>query len=263
MSKFQFDKFDLTGKVAVCAGGSSGIGLQFAKGLASAGADVVLVARRVEKMEKEAAAIAEQYGVKAGYHFLDMTKPETITKAVEDIVAEYGRIDILSNSSGIPCRNVAEECTYEEWMLVLDNDLNGPFWLAHECVRLAMKPQMYGKIINIASIHGLVGRLGYNTNAYCASKGGIAMLSKSLACEWAKYNITVNCICPGYFPSELTQAYCDPVTPEFKKVCETYSPMGRPGITGEMDGLMIYLASDASSFTTGQVIACDGGWTAL
>ena len=260
---FQFDKFDLTGKVAVCAGGSSGLGLQFAKALASAGADVILVARREEKMAKEAAEIAEKYGVKATYHFLDMTKPETITKAVEDIVAEFGRIDILSNSSGVPCRNVAEECTYDEWMFVLNNDLNGPFWLAHECVRLAMKKQMYGKIINIGSIHSLVGRQGYNTNAYCASKGGILMLTKSLGCEWAKYNITVNAILPGYFPSELTQAYCDPVTPEFMEVCKTYSPFGRPGITGEMDGAMIYLASDASSFTTGQYIAVDGGWTAL
>ena len=259
----QYDKFDLTGKVAVCAGGSSGLGLQFAKALASAGADVVLVARREEKMAKEAAAIAEKYGVKATYHFLDMTKPETITKAVEDIVAEFGRIDILSNSSGVPCRNVAEECTYEEWMFVLNNDLNGPFWLAHECVRLAMKKQMYGKIINIGSIHSLVGRQGYNTNAYCASKGGILMLTKSLACEWAKYNITVNAILPGYFPSELTAAYCDPVTPEFMEVCKTYSPFGRPGITGEMDGIMIYFASDASTFTTGQFVAVDGGWTCL
>ncbi len=129
----------------------------------------------------------------------------------------YGKIDILVNSAGIPCRNVAETQSYEDWMLVMDSDLNGPFWLMHECVRLSMKERRYGKIINVASIHAFVSRLGYNTNAYCAAKGGLLMLTKSLAQEWAKYNITVNGIAPGYFPSELTGAYID--TPAFKKKC--------------------------------------------
>lgn len=254
----KFDRFDLTGKVALCAGGSSGLGLQFARAMAYAGADVVIVARRVNRLEENAKAIEAEYGVKCYPHYLDLTKPETITKCVEDVVELFGKIDILVNSAGVPCRNVAETCTYEEWMLVMDSDLNGPFWLAHECVRLSMKERMYGKIINISSIHAFVSRLGYNTNAYCAAKGGLLMLTKSLAQEWAKYNITVNGIAPGYFPSELTSAYID--TPAFKKVCEAYSPMGRPGITGEMDDLCIYLASDASTFTTGQMIAVDGGW---
>ena len=255
---FKYDKFDLTGKVAICAGGSSGLGYQFARALASAGADVALVARRVDRLEGNAAAISKDYGVKAYAHYMDLTKPETITTAVEDVLKEFGHIDILCNSAGVPCRNVAEECSYEDWMLVLDSDLNGPFWLMHEVVRLAMKPQMYGKIINIASIHAYVSRIGYNTNAYCAAKGGLLNLTRSLGNEWAKYNITVNGIAPGYFPSELTAKYID--TPEFKQTCEVYSSFGRPGITGEMDGLCIYLASDASSFTTGQTIAVDGGW---
>ena len=141
---FKYDKFDLTGKVAICAGGSSGLGYQFARALASAGADVALVARRVDRLEENAAAISKDYGVKAYAHYMDLTKPETITTAVEDVLKEFGRIDILCNSAGVPCRNVAEECSYEDWMLVLDSDLNGPFWLMHEVVRLAMKPQMYG-----------------------------------------------------------------------------------------------------------------------
>ena len=252
----RFDKFDLTGRVALCAGGSSGLGLQFAKAMASAGADVAIVARRTDRLEENAREIEAEYP-----HDLDLTKPDTITKGVEDIVEHYGKIDILVNSAGIPCRNVAETQSYEDWMLVMDSDLNGPFWLMHECVRLSMKERQYGKIINVASIHAFVSRLGYNTNAYCAAKGGLLMLTKSLAQEWAKYNITVNGIAPGYFPSELTGAYID--TPAFKKVCEDYSPMGRPGITGEMDGLCIYLASDASSFTTGQMIAVDGGWLTI
>jgi gluconate 5-dehydrogenase len=254
----KFDKFDLTGKVALCAGGSSGLGLQFAKAMASAGADVAIVARRVDRLEENKKVIEEEYGVKCYTHYMDLCKPETITACVEDVLAHFGKIDILVNSAGVPCRNVAETQSYEDWMLVMNSDLNGPFWLMHECVRLAMKPQMYGKIVNIASIHAFVSRIGYNTNAYCAAKGGLLMLTKSLANEWAKYNITVNGIAPGYFPSELTQRYVD--SPEFKQTCEVYSPFGRPGITGEMDGLCIYLASDASSFTTGQTVAVDGGW---
>ncbi len=257
----KYDKFDLTGKVALCAGGSSGLGYQFARAMASAGADVAIVARREDRLQENAKAIEAEYGVRCYPHYMDLTKPETITKCVEDVVAHYGRIDVLVNSAGIPCRNVAETQSYEDWMLVMDSDLNGPFWLMHECVRLSMKERQYGKIINIASIHAFVSRLGYNTNAYCAAKGGLLMLTKSLAQEWAKYNITVNGIAPGYFPSELTGAYID--APAFKKVCEDYSPMGRPGITGEMDGLCIYLASDASSFTTGQMIAVDGGWLTI
>ena len=161
----RFDKFDLTGRVALCAGGSSGLGLQFAKAMASAGADVAIVARRTDRLEENAREIEAEYGVHCYPHDLDLTKPDTITKGVEDIVEHYGKIDILVNSAGIPCRNVAETQSYEDWMLVMDSDLNGPFWLMHECVRLSMKERQYGKIINVASIHAFVSRLGYNTNA--------------------------------------------------------------------------------------------------
>lgn len=258
---FNYKDFDLTDKVAVVAGGSSGLGYQFARALASAGANIALVARRISRLEENAETIRNDFGTECTYAALDLTKPDTITKAVSKILEHYGHIDILVNSAGIPCRNVAETQTYEQWMEVMDTNLNGPFWLMHEVVRMAMKPQNYGKIINVASIHAYVSRIGYNTNAYCASKGGLLNLTRSLANEWAQYNITVNGIAPGYFPSELTQAYVD--SPEFKKVCETYSPFGRPGKTGEMDGICIYLASDASSFTTGQTIAVDGGWLTI
>lgn len=254
----QFNLFDLTGKVALVAGGSSGLGLQFAKALASAGADVAIIARREDRLAANARDIEETYGVRCYPHYMDLLKPETVTTCVEDVLSHYGHIDILVNSAGIPCRNVAETQSYADWMLVMNSDLNGPFWLMHECVRLAMKPQNYGKIINVASIHAFVSRIGFNTNAYCAAKGGLLMLTKSLANEWAKYNITVNGIAPGYFPSELTQAYIN--APEFIKTCEVYSSFGRPGRTGEMDGICIYFASDASSFTTGQMVAVDGGW---
>lgn len=254
---FKFDKFDLTGKVALVLGGSSGLGVQFAKALAVAGADIALAARRMERMQANKKDI-EEIGVRCSAHTVDLTDHPTITTCVEGILKEYGRIDILLNSAGVKGTGVGAEQSYEDWMRVLDSNLNGPYFMMHEVARLAMIPQNYGKIINVASIHAFVSRIGIPTASYCASKGGMAMLTKSLASEWAKYNITVNAIAPGYFPSEITQSYVE--SEEFKKTCETYSPFGRPGITGEMDGLCIYFASDASSFTTGQVVAVDGGW---
>lgn len=254
---FQYTKFDLTGKVALVLGGSSGLGVQFAKALAMAGADIAIAARRTDRLEENKKEI-ETIGVRCYTHFLDLTDHTTITPCVEDVLKEYGRIDILVNSAGVKGTGVGAEQSYEDWMRVQDSNLNGPYFMMHEVARLAMIPQNYGKIVNVASIHAFVARIGIPTASYCASKGGMAMLTKSLANEWAKYNITVNCICPGYFPSEITQGYI--ATDAFKQTCETYSSFGRPGITGEMDGLCIYLASDASSFTTGQVIAVDGGW---
>jgi len=254
---FQYNKFDLTGKVALVLGGSSGLGKQFAKAVAMAGADVAVVARRMDRLEETKKEV-EAIGVRCYTHFLDLRDHTTITTCVEDVLKEFGHIDILVNSAGVKGTGVGAEQSYEDWMLVQDSNLNGPYFVMHEVARLAMIPQNYGKIVNIASIHAFVARIGMSTASYCASKGGMAMLTKSLANEWAKYNITVNCICPGYFPSEITQRYID--TPAFKETCEVYSSFGRPGITGEMDGLCIYFASDASSFTTGQVVAVDGGW---
>lgn len=249
--------FDLTGKVALVAGGSSGLGFQFAKALAEQGAKIAIVARRMDRLEENKKVI-EGLGAECITHFVDLRDSATISKCVEDVLAHYGRIDILVNSAGVKGVGVGAEQSDEDWMKVLDSNLNGPYFMTREVVKRAMIPQNYGKIINICSIHSFVARIGIPTGSYCASKGGMLMLTKSLATEWAKYNITVNGIAPGYFPSEITQAYID--TDAFKKTCETYCAFGRPGITGEMDGIAIYFASDASSYTTGQIVAVDGGW---
>ena len=253
-----FEKFSLEGKVAVVTGATRGIGQAIAEGLASAGADIVGVGRSShEETERKVTALGRRYHAIA----VGVEAPDAPEKIIREAVETFGKVDILVNAAGTTHREMALDVKREDWQRVLDINLTAAFFLCQQAARQFIAQGGGGKIINIASIHAFVSRLGYNTNAYCAAKGGLLMLTKSLAQEWAKYNITVNAIGPGYFPSELTGAYID--TPEFKKVCETYSPMGRPGITGEMDGLCIYLASDASSFTTGQMIAMDGGWLTI
>jgi NAD(P)-dependent dehydrogenase (short-subunit alcohol dehydrogenase family) len=249
--------FDLTGKVALVSGGSSGLGFQFAKVLAGQGADIALVARRADRLEENKKTI-EAMGVKCYTHFIDFLDYPSIAKCVENVVAHYGRIDILMNAAGVRGVGSGAEQSNEEWLGVIDADLNGQYFLTRDVARLAMIPRKYGKVINILSIHAFVGRIGIATGSYCAAKGGMLTLTKALGNEWAKHNITVNAIAPGYFPTEITAAYID--TEAFKKTCETYCPFGRPGRTGEMDGIAIYFASDASSYTTGQVVSVDGGW---
>jgi len=249
--------FDLTGKVALVSGGSSGLGFQFAKALAAQGADIALVARRADRLE-ENKKIIETMGVKCFTHFVDFLDYPSITKCVENVVAHYGKIDILVNSAGVKGVGNGAEQSNEEWLRVIDADLNGQYFMTRDVARLAMIPRKYGKVINILSIHAFVVRIGLATGSYCAAKGGMLTLTKALGNEWAKQNITVNAIAPGYFPSEITATYID--TDAFKQTFETYCPFGRPGRTGEMDGIAVYFASDASSYTTGQIVSVDGGW---
>lgn len=255
----KYNIFDLTGQVALCCGGSSGLGLQFAKAMANAGADVALVARRVHKLEENAKQIAEEFGVKAYPHFLDLTDSESITKCVENVIAEFGKIDILINSGGMGGSGDSSSQPDEEWNLVIDTNLTGLFRVCREVTRLSMIPNNYGRIVNVSSIHGFVSRKNVWTSAYCASKGGVHMMTKALANDWGKYDITVNCIAPGYFPSELTQSYID--SDRFVVMHKERCPKERRGNTGELDGLCVYLASPCCTYTTGQCIAVDGGWT--
>ena len=249
--------FDLTGKVALVSGGSSGLGFQFAKALAAQGADIALVARRTDRLEENRKVI-ETMGVRCYAHFVDFLDYPSITTCVEDVVAHYGKIDVLMNAAGVRGVGSGAEQSNEEWLGVIDADLTGQYFMTRDVARLAMIPRSYGKVINILSIHAYVGRIGFATGSYCAAKGGMLTLTKALGNEWAKHNITVNAVAPGYFPSELTAAYID--SEAFRRTCETYCPFGRPGRTGEMDGIAVYFASDASSYTTGQTVAVDGGW---
>ena len=253
--------FDLTGQVAFVVGASSGLGAQFARALANAGADLVLVARRVERLEAKAKELEEEFGVKCYPHRMDLMDSASISEAVKDALEHFGKIDILVNSGGIGGSGDSATMTDEAWLKVINADLNGQYFVMREVARQAMIPANYGRIINVASIHAFIARKGVFLNAYCAAKGGLSNLAKALANDWAKYNITVNCIAPGYFATELTQAYIN--TPEFQKLHEDRCPMERPGRPGEMDGICVYFASPACSYTTGQTLCIDGGWTCV
>jgi gluconate 5-dehydrogenase len=251
--------FDLKGKVAMVTGASSGLGVQFAKALAGQGADIAVIARRQEKLEEVRKTI-ESMGVRCLALKCDVLKNEEITATVAKIKEHYGRIDILVNNAGAARSNPAETNSDEAWNLVIDTNLNSVYFMARE-VGKVMIEQKYGKIINLGSIHSGVARASGNLSSYCTSKGGVMMLTKALASEWAKHNITVNAIGPAYFPSEMTEAVLS--NPDFANLIKTYCPMQRPGREGELDGAVIYFASDASSYTTGQLLFIDGGWTAI
>lgn len=251
--------FDLNGKVALVTGASSGLGVQFAKALAGQGADIAIVARRKEKLNEVKAEI-EALGVKCFACTCDVTNIDDIKKAVAATVEEYGKIDILVNNAGLGKFDKAENQSDEIWQIMMDTNLNAVYYFARE-VGKVMIDNGYGKIINIGSIHSNVAMKVMPLSAYCTTKGGVQMLTKALATEWADKGITVNAIGPAYFSSEMTQAVVG--NEDFLNVVKTYCPMGRIGRPGELDGAIIYFASDASSYTTGQLLSIDGGWTAI
>ena len=251
--------FDLKGKIALVTGASSGLGIQFAKALAGQGADLAIMARRREKLEEVKKSV-EGMGVRCLAVPCDVLDNSAIRDVVAKIKEHYSRIDILVNNAGVARSLPAESQPDDDWNAVINTNLNSVYFVARE-VGKVMIAQNYGKIINLGSIHSSVAMPGSTLNAYCASKGGVLMLTRALAAEWAKYNITVNAIGPAYFPSEMTGAVIS--NPGFLNAVKTYCPMGRPGREGELDGAVIYFASDASSYTTGQLLSIDGGWTAV
>ena len=251
--------FNIQGKIALVTGASSGLGRQFALALAREGANVAILARRVEKLEEVKAEI-EALGVECLSVKCDVSKTDDIKAAVAAVVERFGRIDILVNNAGVAVGAPAEVQSDDEWNYVINVNLNGVYFVAREVGKVMVK-QNYGKIINVGSIHSSVAMNGSPISAYCTSKGGVEMLTKALAAEWAKYNITVNAIGPAYFASEMTGPIID--TPEFGMAVQAYCPMGRVGKPGELDGAIVYFASDASSYTTGQLLSVDGGWTAI
>jgi len=251
--------FDLTGKVAIVSGASSGLGVQFAKALAGQGADIVIVARRMEKLEMVKKEI-ESMGKKCLAIQCDVNNEGEIKKVVEQTIKEFGKVDILVNNAGVSAIAPAESMTEAQWDQVLDTNLKSVF-LFSKNVAPQMIKQQYGKIINTSSMFGLVGNTAFPVCNYHASKSGVVGLTKALAAEWAKHNITVNAIGPGFFESEMTATAIH--TPQFEGYVKMNCPMQRIGKAGELNGVLIYLASDASSYTTGQIIAVDGGWTAV
>lgn len=252
--------FDLSGKVALITGASSGLGVQFAEALAGAGASLAILARRREKLEAVKKDIEGKFGVEVFVEPCDALSISDIRSSVQKVREHYKHIDILVNNAGVATSMPSHQHSDEEWQKVINTNLNAVFYFCRE-VGNVMVQQKYGKIINLGSIHSRVAMPGMPLSAYAASKGGILMLTKALAVEWAKDGITVNAIGPSYFRSEMTQSVID--NPDFLKTVEGLCPMGRPGNPGELDGAVLYFASDASSYTTGQLLNIDGGWTAI
>jgi NAD(P)-dependent dehydrogenase (short-subunit alcohol dehydrogenase family) len=251
--------FDLTGKKALVTGASAGLGVQMAKALARNGADVAIIARRQSKLDEVKEEI-EALGVECYTHCCDVTKEDEITETVAAVEKHFGRIDILCNNAGSGLNQKAEEQSSETWKTMMDTSLNAPFYFSREVAK-GMIARGYGKIIMTGSIHSSVGMAELPLSAYCTAKGGIRMMVKQLAVEWAPHGITVNAIGPAYFPSEMTAGVIG--SPAFLDVIKNRCPMGRPGSEGELDGAILYFASDASSYTTGQLLSVDGGWTAI
>ena len=253
--------FDLKGQVAIVTGCSGGLGVQMAKALANQGANIVVVARRQNKIEEVAKEIAEEFGVETLPVRCDITSTEQVEAMVDTVVEKFGRVDILINNAGTGAVAPAEDITDEQFENEMNIDLFGSFRVARAVAKKAMIGAKYGRIINIASMYGLVGNKIAGSSPYHAAKGGVVNLTRALAAEWGKYNITVNSICPGYFYTDLTRATLD--SDFFQANAKTMIPEERYGETGELDTAAIFLASPASSYVTGVNLAVDGGYTCM
>ncbi|MBQ9438912.1 MAG: SDR family oxidoreductase [Lachnospiraceae bacterium] len=253
--------FDLTGQVAIVTGCSTGLGVQMAKALASQGANIAALARRQNLIEEVAAELSKEYGVKAIGVPCDITDTERVNSAVDTILKELGRIDILINNAGTGGVTPAEDVPDEMFLNEINIDLTGTFKMARAVAKKAMIPAKYGRIINIASMYGLVGNNIAGSAPYHAAKGGVVNLTRVLAAEWGKYGITVNAICPGYFYTPLTQETLD--SEFFQANARTMIPLERYGKEGELDTAALFLASPASSYVTGDIVPVDGGYTCI
>ncbi|MEE0988832.1 gluconate 5-dehydrogenase [Kandleria vitulina] len=253
--------FDLKGQVALVTGCSAGLGVQMAKALASQGANIVALARRKERIDAVAEEIKKTYGVDAIGVQCDITDTDRVNEAVKEVMDHFGRIDILVNNAGTGAVAPAEDITDEQFANEMNIDLFGSFKVARAVAKQAMIPAKYGRIINIASMYGLVGNKIAGSSPYHAAKGGVVNLTRALASEWGKYNITVNSICPGYFYTDLT---VDTLNSDFfQQNAKTMIPLERYGNEGELDSAAIFLASPASSYVTGVNLPVDGGYTAM
>jgi NAD(P)-dependent dehydrogenase (short-subunit alcohol dehydrogenase family) len=251
--------FAIKGQTAIVTGASSGLGVTFAETLAELGVNLVIAARRYEKLTKVAEDLSSKFKVEVIPVKTDVTQEEQVINTAHTAIKKFGSLEILVNNAGIAALSPSVDMSLEEWKKVIDINLTGVFLCARTAAREMIKNK-YGKIVNIASIYGAVGDI-FPAAPYYASKAAVINLTRALAIEWAPYKINVNAIAPGFFPSEMTS----PIFQDEKALQHILSrtPLRRTGEPLDLKATLIYLASPASNYVTGQTIFADGGWTAL
>jgi gluconate 5-dehydrogenase len=251
---------DLSGRVALVTGGSRGLGLQMAEALGEMGAKLALTARKKDELD-EAVAHLKQAGIEAHAWVCDIGKREAIAPAAEQILGKLEKVDILVNNAGATWGAPAEEHPLEAWDKLVNVNLSGLFALTQIIGRKSMIPAKWGRVLNVASVAGLLGQdpRFAPTAAYTATKHGVVGLTRQLAAEWGVHGITVNAICPGFFPSKMTRATLETTG----KLIKEWTPTRRLGNDEDLKGLVVLLASEASRHITGQAIAVDGGATVI
>ncbi|CAB3394245.1 MULTISPECIES: SDR family oxidoreductase [Kyrpidia] len=254
------DLFDLTGKVAIITGGGRGLGREIALGYAEMGADVVLCSRRVENCEQVAEEV-RALGRKALPLACNVAEPENVRRVVDESLRTFGHIDILVNNSGASWGTPAVDMPLDAWHKVMETNVTGTFLMSQAVGRHMIERGQGGRIVNIASVAGLVGSPPEVLDAvgYSASKGAIISLTRDLAVKWARYNILVNAIAPGFFPTKMSRVILERNGDTILRG----TPLGRFGEEGELKGVAIFLASPASSYVTGHVLTVDGGSTVM
>lgn len=250
--------FDLSGRVALVTGASRGLGQEIAQGLAEAGAAVFVLARRDQWLGPALDEFRSR-GFRVEGMICDVADPDQVRSAVERCIASFGTVDVLVNNAGVTWGSPAEDMPLDKWRQVIDTNLTGAFLFCQHAGR-HMIANRYGRIINIASINAVQGGLpmmDVPVAGYVASKGGLIALTRELAAKWGRFGIRVNAIAPGYFPTRMTK----PLWEQAEAVMRDRVPLGRAGSAGEIKGVAVFLAADASNYLTGQTIIVDGGTT--
>jgi NAD(P)-dependent dehydrogenase (short-subunit alcohol dehydrogenase family) len=251
------DRFRLDGKVALVTGGARGLGRVIAEALHSAGAAVALSARDLDLAAKAAAGLVDASGGRALGVAADVTRDADVRNMVAQVLDAYGRLDILVNNAGINIRGPIDQLGEDDWDRVVDTNLKGP-WLCCRAASEPMRRQKWGRVINVSSMLGEVALPG--RTSYCASKGGLTMMTKVLALEWAADRVNVNALCPGPFATEINTPLLN--DPTARAAMESKVPLGRWGDPAELGPSAVFLASEASSYMTGATLFVDGGYTA-